>query len=418
MLKKSFSILFIIFLFSLSSFAQRVISGQVTQVIDGKTIVIQSSAGLNQNFTAQIQYIEIPESTQPLSSVVKDHLEKLLLNKTVSLTLRQMAQSKMIGKVLLGSVDVGAQLIRDGAAWYALPESASQGQFEREDYLTMETAAKAEKRGVWGIAGLKPSWEFRAEQEELKRKQAEAELKKAQEESAKLAALPKVKKPYVSYTIPVILPDKIQNAIFIDAEAQAPKGFVVVGVGYLSSDTKKLLKAVKKPVSGDMTCVDYDVPSNFAVTQYVLSDTCPNPSGNNANYIVSKAVLAKQFTGDAIDKSILAFRMYKISGNYLEFQPKAYDARDAITKAAQYLPDGNLKNYLLYTSDTITDCLAASQYRMRDLGAEISGSFLIRLNDKYKLDDVSAGELGNEIYRVGNGYLTQAISEAKRNKMY
>lgn len=202
MLKKSFSILFIIFLFSLSSFAQRIISGQVTQVIDGKTVVIQSSAGLNQNFTAQIQYIEIPESTQPLSSVVKDHLEKLLLNKTVSLTLRQMAQSKMIGKVLLGSVDVGAQLIRDGAAWYALPESASQSQFDREDYLTMETAAKAEKRGVWSIAGLKPSWEFRAEQEELKRKLAKAELKKAREESARVAAQPKVKNPYVSYAIP------------------------------------------------------------------------------------------------------------------------------------------------------------------------------------------------------------------------
>ena len=29
--------------------------------------------------------------------------------------------------------------------------------------LSNEAQAKAEKRGVWGIEGLKPAWEFRAE---------------------------------------------------------------------------------------------------------------------------------------------------------------------------------------------------------------------------------------------------------------
>ena len=39
--------------------------------------------------------------------------------------------------------------------------------------------------------------------------------------------------------------------------------------------------------------------------------------------------------------------MYKISGNYDEFAVKVNDAISAIVEAAQVLPEGNLKTYLI-----------------------------------------------------------------------
>jgi hypothetical protein len=59
-------------------------------------------------------------------------------------------------------------MLRDGAAWYLIPESSSQNQLEREDYKKNEAAAKEEKRGVWSSGTVKPSWEIAAEKEQQK----------------------------------------------------------------------------------------------------------------------------------------------------------------------------------------------------------------------------------------------------------
>jgi endonuclease YncB( thermonuclease family) len=50
-------------------------------------------------------------------------------------------------------------MLRDGAAWYDVPEKGNQETAERQIYLNIEAVAKAEKRGVWGIKDLKPVWE-------------------------------------------------------------------------------------------------------------------------------------------------------------------------------------------------------------------------------------------------------------------
>ena len=180
--KKTFSLLFIILFFSLNLFAQRIISGNVTEIIDGRTIIIEASA--NQKYTVQLQYIEIPETEQSLSAAVKEHIEKLLLNKLVSVKLIQLVQDKWIGKIFFGDVDVSQQMLRDGAAWYDLPAGNFQNQNERENYQAMESAAKSEKRGVWSVEGLKPSWEFRAEKELRKNQQLEVEPKNVDERTS------------------------------------------------------------------------------------------------------------------------------------------------------------------------------------------------------------------------------------------
>jgi len=164
---------FLVLAFSQTAFSQRLLGGKVVEIIDGKTAIveIQSSGRL----TVVLQFIEIPESEQPLHQTVKGHLEKLILDKHVQVLPRAITQAQTVGQIFVGDVDVSQQMIRDGAAWYALPEKGGQNPAESAIYQNTESLARSEKRGVWSNANLKPAWEFRAEKEAYRKQQEKLE---------------------------------------------------------------------------------------------------------------------------------------------------------------------------------------------------------------------------------------------------
>lgn len=162
------------FAFSQSAFSQSKLSGKVVDVLDGKTAVVQM--GTSGNLTVVLQYVETPEAEQPLNAVVKQHLTNLLLGKNVLLLPRGVVNSKTIAQVFVGGVDVSQQMIRDGAAWFALPEKTEKSRPEVAVYQSNEAQAKAEKRGVWSIEGLQPAWQFRAEKEAREKAEDAAKL--------------------------------------------------------------------------------------------------------------------------------------------------------------------------------------------------------------------------------------------------
>lgn len=169
-LKPIIFIIIVLIVTAITAYPQRKFGGTVVEVVNGKTAVIQLSTGGKIN--AILQFIEIPEAEQPLYQTVKEHLEALVLGKTVLFQPRRVLQNGSVGQLVLNGADVSQQMLRDGAAWYALPEKNSQDASESEIYQTTEAQARAEKRGVWGIENLKTAWEFRAQkQEELKKKQ-------------------------------------------------------------------------------------------------------------------------------------------------------------------------------------------------------------------------------------------------------
>lgn len=137
-----------IFTLTLNASAQLTVTGQITDVIDGKTLVIETIS--RSKITIKLQFIEIPDSTEPFAEVVREHLQKLVSGKSVQFQTRRMSQfSMMTGVLMISGVDVSQQMLRDGAAWYAVREKDDQSAGERKTYLTTEAAAKAEKRGVW-----------------------------------------------------------------------------------------------------------------------------------------------------------------------------------------------------------------------------------------------------------------------------
>lgn len=163
----------LLLIFTFSCFSQHRLGGKVIEIIDGKTAVVKLSNGLN--LTVILQYIEVPEYDQPLSQIVKDHLEKLILNKSVQINPRGIKDDKTVGQLTANGIDIAQQMIRDGAAWHAVLEKNGQNLNESTNYQNQEALAKAEKRGIWSVENMVPAWEFRhARAEALKQAEREA----------------------------------------------------------------------------------------------------------------------------------------------------------------------------------------------------------------------------------------------------
>ncbi len=144
--------------FAYPSFAQMTVTGEVIEVLDGKTVMIAMPTG---KVKAELQYIDIPEQSQPLYAIVREHLSKLVLGKTVQYRAVSLLADRTIGRLTLNNVDVGLQMLRDGAVWHDRTVGSGQEPGESDIYAATEKNARDEKRGVWAVVGLKPSWEQR-----------------------------------------------------------------------------------------------------------------------------------------------------------------------------------------------------------------------------------------------------------------
>jgi endonuclease YncB( thermonuclease family) len=100
-IKKLVLFLAVILLVQAPIFAQDLLTGKVTRIIDGRTLILETTS--NGSLPVQLQYIETPTDSA-LAQTVKEHLQKLLLNKTVSFHLKSVVQGKNTGKVINGEL--------------------------------------------------------------------------------------------------------------------------------------------------------------------------------------------------------------------------------------------------------------------------------------------------------------------------
>jgi endonuclease YncB( thermonuclease family) len=136
-------------------------SGTVVEVVDGKTVVIQTATN---RMKAELQFIETPAQGQPMFDAAKEHLRKLVFNKFVSFRPKRIHDDRTSGQLMLDGVDLSQQMLRDGAVWHVPARISAQEKSEFDIYASLEAAAKAEKRGLWVRADLKPSWLRRDEE--------------------------------------------------------------------------------------------------------------------------------------------------------------------------------------------------------------------------------------------------------------
>jgi endonuclease YncB( thermonuclease family) len=143
-----------------SSFAQAAsLYGTVAEIHDGDTVTIIC---LKRPLKVKLMAIEAPEKNQAYADVAKQHLADLILNKFVSVEYSGLGPNGLIiGKVSIKEMDVGAQMIRDGVAWYDKTYESRLTETERQVYAASEIAARNEQRGIWQDTAPISPWAYR-----------------------------------------------------------------------------------------------------------------------------------------------------------------------------------------------------------------------------------------------------------------
>ena len=105
-----------------------------------------------------------PEKNQSYAGVAQQHLSDLVLNKYVVVRYSSLRDGYVVGQVLSGDMDVGAQMIRDGAAWYDKLDEKRLSETEQRIYAESQAAARSERRGRWQDESPISPWDFRQAQ--------------------------------------------------------------------------------------------------------------------------------------------------------------------------------------------------------------------------------------------------------------
>src|SRR5215510_2972884 len=102
-----------------------------------------------------------PVRVKLLGDVARKHLFALVYDKGVLVEYTGIGADKSIaGRVLLNNADIGAQMIRDGAAWFDPYNDNRLSATDREVYQQSELAARLEARGLWQTKDPVAPWEF------------------------------------------------------------------------------------------------------------------------------------------------------------------------------------------------------------------------------------------------------------------
>lgn len=158
MKRRYFVLAFLVVTFLSTSVEAATLFGRVVEVNDGDVITVFN---LNRPVRIKLLGVDAPEAGQAFGDVARKHLSDLVYDKSVLVEYWGIsADSSLVGRVMLDNTDVGAQMIRDGAAWF---DAGNQGRLsvaDREVYQQSEQAARTERRGLWQAPDPIAPWEF------------------------------------------------------------------------------------------------------------------------------------------------------------------------------------------------------------------------------------------------------------------
>ena len=145
-------------LFLSTSVAASTLFGRVIEVNDGDVITVFN---LNRPVRVKLLAVDAPEAGQAFGDVARNHLSELVHDKSVLVEYWGIAgDGSLVGRVMLDKTDVGAQMIRDGAAWFDANNQGRLSADDREVYQQSEQAARSERRGLWQAQDPIAPWEF------------------------------------------------------------------------------------------------------------------------------------------------------------------------------------------------------------------------------------------------------------------
>ena len=125
-------------------------------ITDGDTFTLLTSD--NEQIRIRVAEIDAPERAQPYGNRSRQALSSLIFNKAVSVDVQVVDRyGRPVGRPIVGSKDITAEMIRIGAAWVYRTYSDDQALYD------LERSAKANGVGIWGLDEYErvPPWEWR-----------------------------------------------------------------------------------------------------------------------------------------------------------------------------------------------------------------------------------------------------------------
>ncbi len=133
---------------------------QVIKVTDGDSITVRAG---EQNIKVRLAQIDAPERGQPWGNNAREALAILVAGKTVTITpIGHDRYGRSIAQIAVGTLDVNAAMIAQGAAW------AYRDYLRDPTLLELEEEAKSARLGLWAMpeTQIQSPWAYRAQQRE------------------------------------------------------------------------------------------------------------------------------------------------------------------------------------------------------------------------------------------------------------
>ena len=139
---------------SSSASSNTVLRGLVVDAVDGETITLDVDRRL---VKIRLCAVTAPKNNHSFAPIARSHLSLLSKGKQAQVEYNGLDRDGIIiGVVTIDQMDVGLQMIRDGAALYNRAYEGDVPIQSRHLYDESEKAAQAESRGIWQ-SSIKPS---------------------------------------------------------------------------------------------------------------------------------------------------------------------------------------------------------------------------------------------------------------------
>jgi len=132
------------------------IEGDVTKVIDGDSIKVRTSDGME--YEIQIEGTDAPELKQPFGKESAEALQKMLGTSKAKVTWQKKDNfERLLAQVYVEVKHINSEMIRTGNAWHFKRYNQSK------KLADLEIEAKKEKLGLWGTDNPQAPWDYRKE---------------------------------------------------------------------------------------------------------------------------------------------------------------------------------------------------------------------------------------------------------------
>ncbi|MES3040467.1 MAG: thermonuclease family protein [Pseudomonadota bacterium] len=135
------------------------ISGYVISIADGDTLTLLTAD--KERVKVRLAEIDTPEKKQPYGQKAKQELAGLAFNKNAHISVVDIDRyGRVVGRVVVGDLEVNAELVRRGAAW------VYRDYLKRPELIPLEAEARRLRKGLWALPAAErmPPWQWRKEQ--------------------------------------------------------------------------------------------------------------------------------------------------------------------------------------------------------------------------------------------------------------